>query len=541
MRRRFHLNSGPARARAFVSALGVYELWVNSQRTGDGLLRPGWTDYRRRVQYQAVDLTSLIHAGDNVIGAVLAPGWYGGRIASRAEVSSAEPVPVPEFLCQVEVEEEDGTRTTIGTDELWEWRPSPILSTDFYDGEDWDRRLLSASWAGSEDASAWEPVECTHGTAGAVVAEQAEPVRVTNVTEAKVSWLNDGVALIDSGRNDSGFLRLTVDERPGRKIEVRYGEILDPAGRLYRENLRGARCTDSFVCAGDGPEELAPAFAFRGWQYALVSGLSGPESLRSAQSVTLTTDMTRTGWFSCSEPLLEQIYELMVCSLQANYVDVPTDCPQRDERMGWMADALLFAPIASYTYDISGFMAKWCHDVLDARTPHGGFADVAPRPSSRWPGPSFVAGAPVWADAGVLLPWLMYERYGDEDGLEAMFPAMRAWLSRVHEQNPDGIWRAGRGNDYGDWVPAGPTLRMTCFQRAGCTDRPSSVVRSPSCWATLKQRVGCTAEPSWSSRPSSSTTLMRERGGSPTRPRPGRAQARTISPRWRRPRRKQAM
>ena len=144
MRRRFHLNSGPARARAFVSALGVYELWVNSQRTGDGLLRPGWTDYRRRVQYQAVDLTSLIHAGDNVIGAVLAPGWYGGRIASRAEVSSAEPVPVPEFLCQVEVEEEDGTRTTIGTDELWEWRPSPILSTDFYDGEDWDRRLLSA-------------------------------------------------------------------------------------------------------------------------------------------------------------------------------------------------------------------------------------------------------------------------------------------------------------------------------------------------------------------------------------------------------------
>ena len=132
-----------------------------------------------------------------------------------------------------------------------------------------------------------------------------------------------------SERNDSGFLRLTVDERPGRKIEVRYGEILDPAGRLYRENLRGARCTDSFVCAGDGPEELAPAFAFRGWQYALVSGLSGPESLRSAQSVALTTDMKRTGWFSCSEPLLEQIYELMVCSLQANYVDVPTDCPRR--------------------------------------------------------------------------------------------------------------------------------------------------------------------------------------------------------------------
>ena len=185
--------------------------------------------------------TSLLHAGDNVIGAVLAPGWYGGRIASRAEVSSAEPVPVPEFLCQVEVEEEDGARTTIGTDELWEWRPSPILSSDFYDGEDWDRRLLSPSWAGIEDASAWEPVECTHGTAGAVVAEQAEPVRVTNVTEAKVSWLNDGVALIDSGRNDSGFLRLTVDERPGRKIRSAVWGNPRPGGpALPGEPARGA-------------------------------------------------------------------------------------------------------------------------------------------------------------------------------------------------------------------------------------------------------------------------------------------------------------
>ena len=215
---------------------------------------------------------------------------------------------------------------------------------------------------------------------------------------------------------------------------------------------------------------------------------------------------------------------------------------ERDERMGWMADALLFAPIASYTYDISGFMAKWCHDVLDARTPHGGFADVAPRPSSRWPGPSFVAGAPVWADAGVLLPWLMYERYGDEDVLEAMFPAMQAWLSRVHEQNPDGIWRPGAATTTATGSRPGLTPRTTCFST--CWLYRSTVVGGQVAEprsATLKQRVGCAAEPSWSSRPSSSTTLMREREGSPTRPRLARARARTISPRWRRPRRKPAM
>ena len=224
-----------------------------------------------------------------------------------------------------------------------------------------------------------------------------------------------------------------------------------------------ARCADSFVCAGEGPEELAPSFSYRGWRYAEVSGISEPARLLAAESVTIGTEMARTGWFSCSEPLLEEIYELMVCSLEANYVEIPTDCPQRDERMGWMADALLFAPVAAYTYDIGPFMAKWFVDILDARTPAGGFADVAPRPSARWPGRSFEAGAPAWADAGVQLPMLMYERYGDKESLEVMFPAMYDWLRLVHQGNPDGIWRHGRGNDYGDWVPAGADTSHDLF------------------------------------------------------------------------------
>jgi len=463
LRRRFAVSGRPRRAQVFATALGTYELAVNGANVGDELMRPGWTDYRSRAQFQMVDVTELLRPGDNVIGAILAPGWYGGRIGSQEPTSSGEPVPVPEFLCQMELDLEDAEAVTIGTDERWEWRQSAILSSDLYDGEDWDRRLLDRDWSTVDHAGTWQPVERSRGTAGTLVPQRGAPLRATRVAQAHVTWQQDGSALVDSGRNDTGFLRLRVDERRGRRVEVRYAEILGPTGHLYRENLRSARCSDSFVCAGEGAEELAPSFSYRGWRYAEVSGISEPARLLAAESVTIGTEMARTGWFSCSEPLLEEIYELMVCSLEANYVEIPTDCPQRDERMGWMADALLFAPVAAYTYDIGPLMAKWFVDILDARTPAGGFADVAPRPSAVWPGRSFEAGAPAWADAGVQLPWLMYERYGDKESLEAMFPAMYDWLRLVHRENPDGIWRHGRGNDYGDWVPAGADTSHDLF------------------------------------------------------------------------------
>jgi len=463
LRRRFVVGGRPRRAQVFATALGTYELAVKGAKAGDALMRPGWTDYRRRAQYQKVDVTELLRPGDNVIGAILAPGWYGGRIGSEDPESSGEPAPVPEFLCQLELEPEGGDVLTIATDERWEWHQSAIVSSDLYDGEEWDRRLLDEDWSALDHAGTWEAVERSRGTAGELVPQRGAPLRATRSAQAHVTWQQDGSALVDSGRNDTGFLRLRVNERRGRRVEVRYAEILGPTGQLYRDNLRGARCADSFVCAGEGPEELAPSFSYRGWRYAEVSGISEPARLLGAESVSIGTEMARTGWFSCSEPLLEEIYELMVCSLEANYVEIPTDCPQRDERMGWMADALLFAPVAAYTYDIGPFMAKWFVDVLDARTPSGGFADVAPRPSARWPGRSFEAGAPAWADAGVQLPLLMYERYGDKESLEMMFPAMYDWLRLVHQDNPDGIWRNGRGNDYGDWVPAGEDTSHDLF------------------------------------------------------------------------------
>lgn len=486
LRRRFELGQLPATARLYASALGAYELYLNGERLGDGaLLRPGWTDYRYRVQYEVIDPLPVLRPGENVLAAVLSCGWYSGRIATRAEPGSAQPVRTPELLAQLELAAGDGRRTTIVSDERWEWAPSAILSSDLYDGEDKDLRLVERL-DGSEGLR-FEPVEVGTGTSGALVAERCGPLRVVATNPARVSVRQDGTVLVDSGANDTGYLRLQVRERRGRAIEVEYAEIVDPSGKLYRDNLRGARCRDTFVCAGsaggsgdtspaDDGETLEPSFSYRGYRYAVVRGLSRADNLLAAEAVTLGSEMERTGHFSSSNRLLEQLHELMVCSLRANYVEAPTDCPQRDERMGWMADAQVFAPVAAYTYDIAAFMSKWFDDILDARTPAGGFADVAPRPMATWPGRSFVAGAPSWADAGVQIPWLIYLRYGNVEPLQRMFPAMRHWLALVHDANPDGIWRHGRGNDYGDWVPAGPDTSHDLFST--CWLYRSSVVAS---------------------------------------------------------------
>lgn len=466
-RKRFDLSSGPLRGRVYATALGVYELYVNGEVVGDSLFRPGWTDYSHRIQYQVYDVTALLRQGANVVGALVAPGWFAGRIASRqaTEDPAFTEVRCPELLLQLEAEGEGGTRKCLTSDESWEWAPSAVLASDMYDGEVWDRRLLAKDWFEPRtdgDGNGWAPVIVSTGTAGELVAEHSEPVRVLAVKEAQMHWCSDGSLLVDSGENDAGFLRIVVEEAPGRRIEVSYGEVLDPRGELYRENLRRANCTDVFVCAGGGEEVLAPLFTYRGFRYALVKGLSDRSALRTVEAVSVGSDLRRSGWFHSSNKALEQIYGLAVCSLRSNYVEVPTDCPQRGERLGWMADASLFSRFASYTYDIETFMSKWFDDILDARGPQGQFVDIAPRASAQWWSrpPN---GAPAWADAGVQLPWLMYQTYGQAEFLQRMFPAVIRWLEWLHGVNPDGLWSEGRGNDYGDWVPAGPDTSHELF------------------------------------------------------------------------------
>jgi alpha-L-rhamnosidase len=465
-RRGVELEGGIRRATVYATALGVYELHVNGGRIGDALLRPGWTDFSRRVQFQTYDVTSAIREGVNVIGAVVAPGWYAGKIGVDRGLHMTPKV--PELLLTLEVETASGEVIHVVSDEGWEWRASEVVSSDLYDGDIVDRRLVIPGWSTSDadDLGAWESMEISPGTAAALVPEVGPPIRETStMAPASVSWLDDGIAVVDMGRNEAGFIRFRVDAAPGTRVEVSYGEILDVDGHVYTENLRSAACVDTFFCAGGGDEELAPRFTFRGARFAQITGLSGKGALLSVERAVIGTDVERVGWFDSSDQLLNDIYACVLTSQRANFLEVPTDCPQRDERLGWMADALLFSPLAAYNYDIADFLAKWFEDVLDARTYEGGFTDVAPRPTGRVMFRNR-EGAPAWADAGVLLPWLVYERYGRKDLLERMFPAMVGWLRLVHADNPDGVWRNGLGRDYGDWVPAGPDTSHDLFATA---------------------------------------------------------------------------
>ena len=459
------LDEVPPRAVIRATALGLYELHVNGHLvTEAGLYRPGWTDTTRRVQYQEYDVTGLLRPGTNVIGAELAPGWHGGRIGTdRGNFQRLTP---PELLLVAEAEPgHSGAALLAATGEGWEWSASDITESDLYDGEIADRRQRPAGWASPDaaDLRRWERMELSAGTAAVVVPQTGPTVGETATFPVEdVRWLDDGTAVVDTGRNETGFVRVVVDAAPGTRVTVSYGELTDVDGHVYTENLRSARCRDVFRCAGGGAEELAPRFSFRSFRYAQISGLPGPGALVRAERAVIGTELERSGWFDCSDPLLNDIYAAILTSTRANYLEVPTDCPQRDERLGWMGDALLFTPLAAYTYDVSGLMSKWFDDILDARTARGLFTDIAPRP----PGRVMFRdreGAPAWADAGVVLPWLIYQRYGDREVLERMYPAMMTWLRAVHADNPDGIWRHGRGRDYGDWVPAGPDTSHDLF------------------------------------------------------------------------------
>jgi alpha-L-rhamnosidase len=457
----------PPRAVIRATALGLYDLHVNGHLIREaGLYRPGWTDTTRRVQYQEYDVTGLLRTGANVIGAELAPGWHGGRIGTdRGNFQRLTP---PELLLVAVVPAGPGEPAgppLAATGEGWEWSASDITESDLYDGEIADRRQRPPGWASPDapDLGRWERMELSAGTAAQLVPQAGPVVRETATFPAgDIRWLSDGTAVVDTGRNENGFVRVVVDAAPGTRVTVSYGELVDVDGHVYTENLRSARCRDVFRCAGGGAEELAPRFSFRSFRYAQVSGLPGRDALVRAERAVIGTELERAGWFESSDPLLNDIYAAILTSTRANFVEVPTDCPQRDERLGWMGDALLFTPLAAYTYDVSGLMSKWFDDVLDARTARGLFTDIAPRP----PGRVMFRdreGAPAWADAGVLVPWLIYQRYGDREVLERMYPAMMTWLRAVHADNPDGIWRRGRGRDYGDWVPAGPDTSHDLF------------------------------------------------------------------------------
>lgn len=446
MRRVFSIEKKVARARLYATAMGVYELYINGCRVGDAHFAPGWTDYKRRIMVQAYDVTDVLHQGENVLGAILGDGWYAGYIGFFGRHQYG-PYPLG-LLAQLEVTYEDGTSDRVVTDGSWVGTAGPIIESDFQMGEIYDARRKLNGWnkpGYKVDDTRWQPVMTLQPEAGELVPEVGPPIRTTKTLRpVAMTSPEPGVLIFDMGQNMVGRVRLTVrGARAGDCITVRHGEMLQEDGSLYTINLRRARQMDTYVCRGDEVEVYEPHFTFHGFRYVEVRGYPGEASLDILEGQVIHSDTPFTGSFECSHPLLNQLQSNIQWGQRGNFLSVPTDCPQRDERLGWTGDAQVFIRTACFNADTASFFTKWMIDVDDAQQPDGAFTDIAP--VVNWDR----AGTAAWGDAGVIVPWTLYLCYGDKRIIERHYEAMAAWVAYL-ERNSDGLIRPDAR--YGDWL-----------------------------------------------------------------------------------------
>jgi alpha-L-rhamnosidase len=463
LRRSFTLTGPVATARLHITALGLYEARLNGQRVGDAFLTPGWTDYGQRVLYQAYDVTGLLRDGENVLGAVLGDGWYAGFVGFDAKHAGAHYGPAPELLARLEITGADGTVLTVATDSEWHGRFAAVRHADLLMGERHDLRLELPGWdSPGFDEAGWRAVRHRPRDDRTLAADPGVPVRVTQeISPVTVTRAADGAHVIDFGQNLTGWLRIRAGGPPGTSIRVRHAEVLDDGGRLYTDNLRTARQADEYVLAG-GPAVLEPRFTVHGFRYAEVTGYPGEPEAGDIVARVVHSDIPVAGSWESGEPWLDQLLRNIDWGQRGNFISVPTDCPQRDERLGWLGDAQIFARTACYNRDVAAFYAKWLDDVADAQLPSGAYPDIAPR--LNFPG----AGAPAWGDAGVIVPWTVWKMYGDRAVPERHFGAMTAWLDFVARGNAGYLRTRELGHNYNDWLAPGsddtpPELLATAY------------------------------------------------------------------------------
>ncbi len=460
VRREFSVGDGLVSARLYASAHGLYEAELNGSRIGDDTLSPGWTVYPQRLRYYTYDVTDLVRPGANAIGAWLGDGWYRGRLGWRGGFRNLFGDDLS-FLGQLELTYADGRRETVATDAAWKAAPSPILRSGIYDGEDYDARQELTGWSlpGFAD-EAWSAVAVRDRDPSTLVAPTAPPVRCTEkLRPVAVLTAPSGARILDFGQNLVGRIRIRVEGPAGATVRIRTAEVLQD-GEVYTRPLRGARSTDHYTLAGrEGGEEWEPRFTFHGFRYAEVDGWPGDIEASAAAGDLLArvyhTDLQRTGWFVSSDPLVNRLHENVVWGMRGNFVDIPTDCPQRDERVGWTGDIQVFAPTASFLYDASGMLSGWLRDVAAEQLPDGTipwYVPVIPAHTMWTP----IRPGAAWGDVATLTPWTLYERFGDAGILAAQFDSARRWVDLVASlAGPERLWNTGF--QLGDWLdPAAP-------------------------------------------------------------------------------------
>ena len=536
VRRTFTVRKPIKQATIYATAHGLYELHLNGAKVGNALLAPGWTDYNKRIEYQAYDVTSALHQGANTVGAIVGDGWYSGYVgfARQRNLYGSQTA----LRLQMDIEYADGTDQIVTSDGTWSGRTGPITYSDMLQGESYDARAELTGWDRPGGSTAgWLPVSTAQaglpslqvsvkaklaamvrdntlsvvagndlagdpayntvkkmrvdytldGVAhtqtvaeketlqipgpgekpgrlvihravyGALdvptgpaemVATVGPPIHVTQLMPIrKITQPTPGTYLIDLGQNMVGWARLKVRGAAGTRVRMRFGEVLNPDGTMYTANLRSAHATDTYVCRGGGKvETFEPHFTFHGFRYVELTGYPGTPGQDTLTGCVVGSDTPPAGTFACSNALVNQLVSNINWGQRGNFISVPTDCPQRDERLGWMGDAQIFAATATYNRDVAAFYENWMYDVDDGQSPEGGFSDVSPRIVDQ------ADGAPAWGDAGVIVPSTVYEAYGDTGILRQHWPAMQRWMNYITSVNPNGLWLERRNNDFGDWL-----------------------------------------------------------------------------------------
>jgi alpha-L-rhamnosidase len=457
LRREFEVRPGVRMARLYVTALGVYEAQLNGKVVSDQVMAPGWTSYRHRLRYQTFDVTRLLHEGHNVIGAMLGDGWFRGRLSFGGGHRNIYGDRLA-LLAQLEIAYEDGTVERVVTDDAQAWRATtgPILASDIYDGEIYDARLERPGWCKANyDDSDWTSVRPIDWDLGTLIAPVGPPVRrIELIAPVSIITSPSGCTILDFGQNLVGRLRLTVQGPAGHTVTLRHAEVLEN-GELSTRPLRTAKATDQYTLDGEGVETWEPRFTFHGFRYAQVENWPGELNPEDIRAIVCHSDLERTGWFECSDSLVNRLHENAVWSMRGNFFDVPTDCPQRDERLGWTGDLQVFSPAASFLFDVSGSLTSWLQDLAAEQHYHGGIVPVVvPNVIN-----SSAFGAAAWGDAAVIVPWILYQRFGDRAILSAQFESMCAWVDWIASQAGETLlW--DQGFQFGDWLdPAAPPER----------------------------------------------------------------------------------
>ncbi len=503
-RKEFAVAKPIRRAIVYAAALGLYDLHCNGQRVGDAYFQPGWADYRKRAYYRAHDVTALLHAGGpNALGAEVAEGWYSGYVGFGLLVGQGPNRAgryfygkTPAFLAQLEIEYTDGTRETVGTDASWRVTgQGPTREADLIMGESYDARAEMPGWAAPGfDASGWEEairaeenprVRATFTDAlgdrevdlgfmrpAKLQGYAAPPIRVTQELPAKtITEPKPGVYIFDLGQNFAGQVRLKVSGAAGARVQLRFGEMRHRDGTLMTENLRRARATDSYTLRGDpAGETWSPRFTYHGFQYVEVTGLAAKPGLDAITGLVLHNDTPAAGSFECSDPVLTQFGRNAWWTQRANFLEMPTDCPQRDERLGWTGDAQAYIRTATFNADTAAFYTKWLDDLVEAQHSFGAYPDYAPYPMAHGrPGKSFGTG---WMDAGIICPWTVWQVYGDTRLLTKNWASMTRFMEfRRAATGVDGLGLS-IGNPWGDWLNVNEATPVeyidTCYHALDC-------------------------------------------------------------------------